>query len=185
MYCYNPYFFQSMDGCQPFFYFTPYPPFFHGVISHFLFYIPAAKASCCTANPHCPLIELLEIKKTKLTKSGEISSQYLCLYEAWRNSYPWLPLHGDMAVCMLNWGTGQAVGWCVCAPSLRTVDAFPVVTSLPPKNFGGREATTGNASAVRRLVCPLLFVCVAGMGYFRVTLPKPLFQSEAKWEAIK
>ena len=39
--------------------------------------------------------------------------------------------------------------------SLRTADAFPVVASLPPKNmlfFGGREATTGNASAVRRLV---------------------------------
>ena len=34
--------------------------------------------------------------------------------------------------------------------SLRTTDAFPVVTSLPP--FGGREATTGTASAVRRLV---------------------------------
>ena len=31
--------------------------------------------------------------------------------------------------------------------SLRTADAFPVVASL----FGGREATTGNASAVRRL----------------------------------
>ena len=146
---------------------------------------PQPRLLAARQTPHCPLIELLEIKKTKLTKSGEISSQYLCLYEAWRNSYPWLPLHGDMAVCMLNWGTGQAVGWCVCAPSLRTVDAFPVVTSLPPKNFGGREATTGNASAVRRLVCPLLFVCVAGMGYFRVTLPKPLFQSEAKWEAIK
>ena len=102
LYCCNPYFFRSMDGCQPFFFFTPYPPFFHGVISHVLFYIPAAKASCCTANPHCPLIELLEIKKTKLTKSGEISSQYLCLYEAWRNSYPWLPLPGDMAVCMLE-----------------------------------------------------------------------------------
>ena len=37
--------------------------------------------------------------------------------------------------------------------SLRTADAFPVVASLPPKKlfFGGREATTGNASAVRRL----------------------------------
>ena len=40
---------------------------------------------------------------------------------------------------------------------LRTADAFPVVASLPPKKkkkrkiFGGREATTGNASAVRRL----------------------------------
>ena len=38
--------------------------------------------------------------------------------------------------------------------NLRTADAFPVVASLPPKKkkiFGGREATTGNASAVRRL----------------------------------
>ena len=47
--------------------------------------------------------------------------------------------------------------------SLRTADAFPVVGSLPPKNsvalfrkiatlfFGGREQTTGNASAIRRL----------------------------------
>ena len=34
--------------------------------------------------------------------------------------------------------------------TLRTTDAFPVVTSLPP--FGGREATTGTESAVRRLV---------------------------------
>ena len=49
-----------------------------------------------------------------------------------------------------NWGPN----------SLRTADAFPVVASLPAKNsisgrrfslFGGREATTGNASAVRRL----------------------------------
>ena len=49
--------------------------------------------------------------------------------------------------------------------SLRIADAFPVVRSLPPKNsvaifrkiatlfFGGRERTTGNASAVRRLQC--------------------------------
>ena len=40
--------------------------------------------------------------------------------------------------------------------SLRTANAFPVVASLPPKNSyfnleGEREATTGNASAVRRL----------------------------------
>ena len=34
--------------------------------------------------------------------------------------------------------------------SLRTADPFPVVASL--LFFGGREATTGNASAVRRLV---------------------------------
>ena len=38
---------------------------------------------------------------------------------------------------------------------MRTADALPVVASLPPKNstlfFGGTEATTGNASAVRRL----------------------------------
>ena len=35
---------------------------------------------------------------------------------------------------------------CGRADSLRTADAFPVVASLR-----GREATTGNASAVRRL----------------------------------
>ena len=34
--------------------------------------------------------------------------------------------------------------------SLRTADAFPVVASPPPKEEGS-EATTGNASAVRRL----------------------------------
>ena len=35
---------------------------------------------------------------------------------------------------------------------MRTADAFPVVASLPPKkNKGEREATTGNASAFRRL----------------------------------
>ena len=36
-------------------------------------------------------------------------------------------------------------------PSLQTADTFPVVASLPSLFFGGREATTGNASAVRRL----------------------------------
>ena len=36
--------------------------------------------------------------------------------------------------------------------SLRTADAFPIVASLPPLFFGGREVTTGNTSAVRRLV---------------------------------
>ena len=36
-------------------------------------------------------------------------------------------------------------------PSLRTADAFSVIASLPPLFFGGREAMTGNASAVRRL----------------------------------
>ena len=43
--------------------------------------------------------------------------------------------------------------------SLRTADAFPVVASLPPKN---REATTGNASAVRRLEIgrPYYFHCI-------------------------
>ena len=41
------------------------------------------------------------------------------------------------------------------AGSLRSADVFPVVASLPPKInwliFGGREATTGNTSALRRL----------------------------------
>ena len=37
-------------------------------------------------------------------------------------------------------------------PSLRSEDVFLVVASLPPKTiFGGREATTGNTSALRRL----------------------------------
>ena len=49
---------------------------------------------------------------------------------------------GDGAICIKN-GTFEYFD------SLRTADAFPVVASLP---FGGREATTGNASAVRRLV---------------------------------
>ena len=35
--------------------------------------------------------------------------------------------------------------------SLRTADAFPLVASLPPIFRREREATTGNASAVRRL----------------------------------
>ena len=39
----------------------------------------------------------------------------------------------------------------MACPSLQTADAFPVVASLPSLFFGGREATTGNASAVRRL----------------------------------
>ena len=36
--------------------------------------------------------------------------------------------------------------------SLRTADAFLDVASLPPLFFGGREATTGNASASAVLV---------------------------------
>ena len=40
---------------------------------------------------------------------------------------------------------------CEAGSSLRTADAFPVVASLAPLFFGGREATTGNASAARRL----------------------------------
>ena len=36
--------------------------------------------------------------------------------------------------------------------SLRSADVFPVVASLPPKTiFGGRDATTGNTSALLRL----------------------------------
>ena len=38
---------------------------------------------------------------------------------------------------------------------MRSADVFPVVASLPPKInwliFGGREATTGNTSPLRRL----------------------------------
>ena len=47
-----------------------------------------------------------------------------------------------------------------CLPllSLRSADVFPVVASLPPKIFfGGREATTGNTSVLRRLASPRIF----------------------------
>ena len=36
-------------------------------------------------------------------------------------------------------------------PSLLTADAFLVIASLPSLFFGGREAMTRDASAVRRL----------------------------------
>ena len=54
----------------------------------------------------------------------------------------------------------QKINICRGLTSLRTADAFSVVASLPPqkkkkkkkrKIFGGREATTGNEPAVRRL----------------------------------
>ena len=57
--------------------------------------------------------------------------------------------------------------------SLRTADAFPVGASLPPKRekrrpemlfFAGREATTGNASAVRRLFGPQFGLKISGGG---------------------
>ena len=57
-----------------------------------------------------------------------------CVYKRHGNSYPWLPLAGDMS--------------CRCA-SLR--------------HWPGRGLV---------YVCPLLFVCVTEMGYFRVTLLK-------------
>ena len=47
--------------------------------------------------------------------------------------------------------------------SLRSADVFPVVASLPPKIasliFGGRETTTANMSALRRLCGVLFFIC--------------------------
>ena len=49
----------------------------------------------------------------------------------------------------------RELNWSLAILSLRSADVFPVVASLPPKNqtlfFGGREATTGNTSALRRL----------------------------------
>ena len=45
---------------------------------------------------------------------------------------------------------------------LGTADAIQVDASLPPKIFfGGRAATTGNESAVRRLAC-MLFTSMHG-----------------------
>ena len=40
-------------------------------------------------------------------------------------------------------------------PSPRTADVFRVVASVPP-NKGGREATTGSTSALRRLANPTI-----------------------------
>ena len=51
--------------------------------------------------------------------------------------------------------------------SLRTANAFPVVASLPPLFFGGREAMTGNAFAVRRLwsIPPSLLISSSKMPF--------------------
>ena len=51
--------------------------------------------------------------------------------------------------------------WGQSSVSLRTADAFPVVASLPPK------ATTGNASAVRRLVDCTFFSFLTRFGRVR------------------
>ena len=85
-----------------FFYVTSSSTPFHGVISHFLFYIPAAKASCCTANLHCPLIELLWVKKKKSWQNQVKYHVSTCVYKSNGNSYPWLPLPGDVAVCIFE-----------------------------------------------------------------------------------
>ena len=115
-----------------FFYFTSSPPFFHGVISHFLFYISAAKASCCTANLHCPLIELLGVKKKKIDKI--------------RSNIKSIPLSIR--------GMETAIHGCHCPGIWRCASL---------RYWPGRGLV---------YVCPLLFVCVTEMGYFRVTLLK-------------
>ena len=67
--------------------------------------------------------------------------------------------------------------------SLRTADIFPVVASLSQKIFfGGREATTGNTSAVRRLARPWIavvnrvpvYTCIIFVVVFLATLVKVL-----------
>ena len=85
------------------FYFTSSSSFFHGVLSHFLFYIPAAKASCCTANLHCPLIEFVRCKKEKNWQNQVKYQLNTSVYNKRRgNSYLWLPLPGVMAVCIFK-----------------------------------------------------------------------------------
>ena len=97
-----------------FFYVTSSSTPFHGVISHFLFYIPAAKASCCMANLHCPLIELLGVKKEKQNWENQVKYHVnTCVYKRDGNSYPWLPLPGDVAVCIFEELARPRVGVCV------------------------------------------------------------------------
>ena len=56
-----------------------------------------------------------------------------------------------------------------CHPSLRTADTFPVIDSLPLEIFfGGREVTTGNASAVRRLLLSPLPPCFLLHKYYNL-----------------
>ena len=57
-------------------------------------------------------------------------------------------------------GEGKERNACPQTPSPRTADVFRVVASVPP-NKGGREATTGSTSALRRLANPtILKSCV-------------------------
>ena len=57
-------------------------------------------------------------------------------------------------------GEGKGRNACPQTPSPRTADVFRVVASVPP-NKGGREATTGSTSALRRLANPtILKSCV-------------------------
>ena len=60
--------------------------------------------------------------------------------------------------------------------SLRSADAFPVVASLPPKN---REATTGNASALRRLIRPGLAGKVNHIWVVEIHCTKTLFSTDS------
>ena len=64
---YDPWLVCSVDGCQPFFVFKR--PRFLFPWSHMsyscLLHILTAKASCSTANPHCPLIGKLEMEENK------------------------------------------------------------------------------------------------------------------------
>ena len=71
--------------------------------------------------------------------------------------------------------------------SLWTTDAFPVVASLPPKNSyfsGGREATTGNASAVRRLGFKYLW-CFSSQKVVSGRITIRLKQSTAKYMVVQ
>ena len=56
---------------------------------------------------------------------------------------------------MMGEGEGKERNACPQTPSLRTADVYPVVASVPPKK-GGREATTGSTSALRRQANPTI-----------------------------
>ena len=63
-------------------------------------------------------------KRKKMTKSGKISNQYLCLYETWKRLSMSATARGYGVVHL--WGTGQAEGWCMCAPCFLFVSQWAI-----------------------------------------------------------
>ena len=80
----------------------------------------------------------------KLVEQGPFAVNHFIIYV--ENGYQVFSTKIVGIVCVDNVSHDWLIG---SLGSLRTADAFPVVASL--LFFGGRETTTGNASAVRRL----------------------------------